>query len=78
MYILFARRTHKHEGTFLTFSSFALMHIAKMHVTHGLLCHAYAFTCSYVSYLYDCIHVGEPMHVTCLSKALLVILYIFI
>ena len=58
MYMLFAIRTHENEGTFLIFTSFALMHIAKIHVTHGLLCHAYAFTCSYVSYLYDCIHVG--------------------
>ena len=37
VYILFARRTHEHEGTFLTFTSFALMHIAKIHVTHCLL-----------------------------------------
>ena len=58
MYILFARRTHEHEGTFLTFTSFALMHIAKIHVTHCLLCHVYAFTCSYVPYLHECIHVG--------------------
>ena len=33
MYILFARRTHEHEGTFIIFTSFALMHIAKIHVT---------------------------------------------
>ena len=58
MYILFARRTHEHEGTFLTFTSFALMHIAKIHITHCLLCHGYAFTCSYIPYLHDCIHVG--------------------
>ena len=58
MYILFARRTHEHEGTFLAFTSFALMHIAKIHVTHCLLCHAYAFTCYYIPYLHDCIHVG--------------------
>ena len=58
MYILFARRTHEHEGTFLTFTSFALMHIAKIHVTHCLLCHVYAFTCSYIQYSHDCIHVG--------------------
>ena len=76
MYILFAR-THEHEGTFPIFTPFAMMHIAKIHVTHCLLCHAYAFTCSYISYLHDCIHVGEPMHVTCLSKALLVTLHIF-
>ena len=58
MYILFARRTHEHEGAFLTFTSFSLMHIAKIHVTHCLLCHAYAFTCCYIPYLHDCIHVG--------------------
>ena len=58
MYILFARRTHGHEGTFPIFTSFALMHIAKIHVTHSLLCHVYAFTCSYVPYSHDCIHVG--------------------
>ena len=58
MYILFARRTHEHEGTFPIFTSFALMHITKIHVTHCLLCHGYAFTCSYTSYLHDCIHVG--------------------
>ena len=58
MYIFFARRTHEHEGTFPIFISFTLMHIAKIHVTHGLLCHAYAFTYSYVSHLYDCIHIG--------------------
>ena len=39
MYILFARRTHEHEGTLPIFTSFALMHIAKIHVTHCLLCH---------------------------------------
>ena len=78
MYILFARRTHEHEGTFPIFTSFALMHIAKIHVTHCLLCHVYALTCFYIPYSHDCIHVGERMLVTCLSKALLVILYIFI
>ena len=44
MYILFARRTHEHEGTFLVSKSFAMMHIAKIHVTHWLLCHDYALT----------------------------------
>ena len=58
MYILFARRTHEHEGTFLIFSSFALMHIAKIHVTHCLLYHGYALTCFYIPYSHDCIHVG--------------------
>ena len=58
MYILFARRTHEHEGTFPIFTSFALMHIAKIHVTHCLLCHVCAFTCSYILSLHDCIHVG--------------------
>ena len=58
MYILFARRTHKHEGTFPIFTLFSLMHIAKIHVTHCLLCHDYALTWSYVPYLHDCIHVG--------------------
>ena len=58
MYILFARRTHEHEGTFPILTSFALMHIAKIHVTHCLRCHAYAFTRSYIPYLHDCIHVG--------------------
>ena len=58
MYILLARRTHKHEGTFPVFTPFALMHIAKKHVTHCLLCHDYALTCSYLPYLHDCIHVG--------------------
>lgn len=57
MYILFARRTHKHEGTFPMFTPFTLMHIAKIHVTHCLLCHVYALTWSYVLYLHDCIHV---------------------
>ena len=57
MYILFAR-THEHEGTFLIFTSFALMHIAKIHVTHCLLCHVYAFTCFYIPNSHDCIHVG--------------------
>ena len=56
MYILFARRTHEHEGTFLIFTSFALMHIAKIHVTHCLVCHDYAFTCSYIPYSHDCAH----------------------
>ena len=36
----------------------ALMHMAKIHVTHCLLCHVYAFTCSYIQYSHDCIHVG--------------------
>ena len=58
LYILFARRTHEHEGTFPILIPFALMHIAKIYVTHGLLCHAYAFTCSHIPYLHDCIHVG--------------------
>ena len=58
MYILFARRNHEHEVTLHIFISFALMHIAKIHVTHCLLCHAYAFTCFHISYLHDCIHVG--------------------
>ena len=58
LYILFARRNHEHEGTFPILTPFALMYIAKIHVTHGLLCHAYAFTCSYIPYLHDCIHVG--------------------
>ena len=58
MYILFARRTHEHEGTIPIITSFGLMHIAKIHVTHCLLRHAYAFTCSYTSYVHDCIHVG--------------------
>ena len=58
MYILFARRTHEHEVTFLIFSSFALMHIAKTNVIHCLLCLVYAFTCSYIPYSHDCIHVG--------------------
>ena len=40
------------------FTSFALMHIAKIHVTHCLLCHGYAFTCFYIPYSHDCIHVG--------------------
>ena len=57
MYILFAR-THEHEGIFPVSTSFALMHIAKINVTHCLLYHAYAFTCSYTSYSHDCIHVG--------------------
>ena len=45
MYILFARRTHEHEGTFPIFTSFALMHIAKIHVTHAyyvMLMHSHA------------------------------------
>jgi hypothetical protein len=58
MYILFARRTHEHEGTFPVSTSFALMHIAKIHVTHCLLWHAYAFTRSFILSLHDCIHVG--------------------
>ena len=39
---------------FLT-TSFALMHIAKIHVTLCLLCHNYAFTCSYILSSHDCI-----------------------
>ena len=58
MYILFARRSHEHEGTFPIFTPFALMHIAKIHVTHCLLYHDYALTCSYVPHLHDCIHIG--------------------
>ena len=58
MYILFARRTHEHKGTFPIFTSFALMHIAKIHVTHCLLYHVYAFTCFYIPYSHGCIHVG--------------------
>ena len=58
LYILFARRNHEHGGTFPIFTSFALMHIGKIHVTHCLLYHAYAFTCSYIPYSHDCIHVG--------------------
>ena len=38
--------------------SFALMHMAKIHVTHCLLCHVHAFTCFYFPYSHDCIHVG--------------------
>ena len=38
--------------------SFALMHMAKIHVTHCLLCHVHAFTCFYIPYSHDCIHVG--------------------
>ena len=34
------------------------MHIAKIHVTHCFLCYDYAFTCSYIPYSHDCIHVG--------------------
>ena len=57
MYILFARRTHGHEG--ISFNIFfALMHMAKIHVTHCLLYHGYALTCFYISYSHDCIHVG--------------------
>ena len=37
----------------------ALMHIAKIHVTHCLLYHGYALTCFYTPYSHDCIHVGE-------------------
>ena len=37
VYILFARETHEHEGIFPASTSFALMHIAKTHVTHCLL-----------------------------------------
>ena len=35
MYILFARRTHEHEGTFPIFTPFTTMHIAKIPVTHS-------------------------------------------
>ena len=57
MYILFARRTHGHEG--ISFNIFfALMHMAKKHVTHCLLYHGYALTCFYISYSHDCIDVG--------------------
>ena len=58
MYILFARRTHEHEGTIPIFTSFALMHIAKIHVTHCLLCHVYPFSYFYDPPSHDCIHVG--------------------
>ena len=37
---------------------FALMHMAKIHVTHCLLYHGYALTCFYIPYSHDCIHVG--------------------
>ena len=37
---------------------FALMHMAKIHVTHYLLCHGYALKCFYIPYSHDCIHVG--------------------
>ena len=57
LYILFARRNQEHELTLHIFTSFALMHIAKIHVTHCLLCHDYAFTCSYIPYWHGCIHV---------------------
>ena len=66
MYILFARRTHEHEGTFPIFQSFALMHIAKIHVTHCLLFHAYAFSYSYGLSSHVCIHVGGA-NVCCMS-----------
>ena len=58
MYILFARRTLEHEGIFLVSTPFALMHITKIHVTHCLLCHAYALSYSYDLSSRDCIHVG--------------------
>ena len=58
LHILFARRIHIHVGIPILPTSFALMHTAKIHVTHCLLCHDYALTCSYVPYLHDCIHVG--------------------
>ena len=45
------------EVHFLT-TSFALMHIAKIHVTPCLLCHNYVFTCSYILSSHDCIYVG--------------------
>ena len=78
MYILFARKTHEHVGTFPIFTSFALMHIAMIHVTpcllyHAMHSHVLIFHIYMIAYIY-----GGPMHVTCLSKALLVILYIFI
>ena len=38
--------------------SFALMHMAKIHVTLCLLWHVHAFTCFYIPYSHDCIHVG--------------------
>ena len=57
-YILFARETHEHEGILPVSTPFALMHIAKIHVTYCFLCHDYALTWSYVPYLHDCIHVG--------------------
>ena len=57
-YILFARETHEHEGIFPVSTPFALMHIAKIHVTHCLLYHAYAFSYSYDISWHDCIHVG--------------------
>ena len=34
------------------------MHMAKIYVTHCLLCHVHAFTCFYIPYSHDCIHVG--------------------
>ena len=43
---------------FLLSTSFSLMHIAKIHVTHCLLWHVYAFTYSYDLSSHDCIHVG--------------------
>ena len=58
LYILFARRTHEHGGTIPISTSFALMHIAKIHVTHCLLYHDYAFTCSYTLHLHDFLRVG--------------------
>ena len=56
MYILFARRTHEHEGTFLIFSSFAFMHIAKIHVTlcysvMVMLSHASIFDIHMIAYM---------------------------
>ena len=43
---------------FFLSTSFALMHIAKIHVTHCLLWHVYAFTCSYILSSHDFIYVG--------------------
>ena len=52
--------------------SFAMMHIANIHVTHCLHCHVYAFAYSYFPYLDDCIHVGGAYECyMSLSKALM-------
>ena len=37
---------------------FALMHMARIHVTHYLLYCVYALTCFYIPYSHVCIHVG--------------------